>query len=42
MKPTPSTLYAAIACASSMLYLEQAGAHDKMPSQLDQLSGFLE
>lgn len=41
MKPTSSALYAAIACTSSLLYLGQAGAQDKMPSQLDQLSGFL-
>lgn len=34
-------LYAAIACASPLLYLGQAGAQDKMPSRLDQLSGFL-
>ncbi len=41
MKSTSSALYAAIACASPLLYLGQAGAQDKMPSQLDQLSGFL-
>ena len=28
MKPTPSTLYAAIACASSLLCLGPAGAQD--------------
>lgn len=41
MKPTPPTLYAAIACASSLLCLGTAGAQDALPSQLDQLSGFL-
>lgn len=41
MKPNSSILYAAIACASSLLYLGQAGARDEMPPQLDQLSGFL-
>lgn len=41
MKPTSSALYAAIACASSLLYLGPASAQDAMPSQLDQLSGFL-
>lgn len=40
MKPI-SALYAAIACASSLLYLGPASAQDAMPSQLDQLSGFL-
>lgn len=41
MKPSSSALYAAIACASSLLYLGPASAQDAMPSQLDQLSGFL-
>jgi hypothetical protein len=41
MKPTPSTLYAAIACASPLLCLGPAGAQDAFPSQLDQLSAFL-
>lgn len=41
MKPTASALYGALACVSSLLYFGQAGAQDKMPSQLDQLSGFL-
>jgi hypothetical protein len=41
MKPTTSALYAAIACASSLLYLGPAGAQDSTPSQLDQLSGFI-
>lgn len=41
MKPTSSTLCAAIACASSLLCLGPAGAQDALPSQLDQLSGFL-
>ena len=41
MKSTSSTFYAAIACASSLLYLGPVGAQDMMPSQLDQLSGFL-
>lgn len=41
MKPTPSAFYAAIACASSLLCLGTAGAQDTLPSQLDQLSGFL-
>jgi hypothetical protein len=41
MKPTSFALYAAIACASSLLYPGQAGAQDKMPSPLGQLSGFL-
>ena len=41
MKSTSFTLYAAIACACPLLYLGQAGAQDKMLSQLDQLSGFL-
>lgn len=40
MKPT-SPLYAAIACASSLLYLGPATAQDSMSSHLDQLSGFL-
>ncbi len=41
MKPTFSTLYAGIACASSLLCLGPAGAQGTLPSQLDQLSGFL-
>lgn len=41
MKPTPSTLYAAIACASSLLCLGPVAAQDATPPQLDQLSGFL-
>lgn len=41
MKPTSSTLYAALACASSLLYLGPAGAQNPMASQQDQLSGFL-
>jgi hypothetical protein len=41
MKPTSSALYAAIACASSLLYLGPAGAQNALPQQLDQLSGFL-
>lgn len=41
MKPTSSTLHAAIACVSSLLYLGPAGAQDMPPSQLAQLSGFL-
>jgi len=41
MKPTSPTLFAAIACVSSLLYLGPAGAQDKMSSQLDQLSGFI-
>lgn len=41
IKPTPSTLYAAIACASSLLCLGPAGAQDVLPSQLGQLSGFI-
>ena len=41
MKPTATTLYAAIACTSSLLYLGPAGAQDKMSAQLDQLSGFV-
>lgn len=41
MKPTPSTLCAALACASSLLFLGPAGAQDGMSSQLDQLSSFV-
>jgi hypothetical protein len=41
MKPTPSALCAAIACASSLLGLGTARAQDTLPRQLDQLSGFL-
>ncbi|HEV2268734.1 MAG TPA: DUF1579 family protein [Steroidobacteraceae bacterium] len=41
MKPTSSALYAAVACAASLLSVGSAGAKDTMPSQLDQLSGFL-
>ena len=41
MKPTSSTLRAAIACASSLLYFGPAGAQDTMSSRLDQLSGFI-
>ena len=41
MKPTSSTLHAAIACASSLLFLGPVGAQDNHSSQLDQLSGFL-
>ncbi|MDE2450733.1 MAG: DUF1579 family protein [Gammaproteobacteria bacterium] len=41
MKPTSSTLYAALACASSLLYLGPAAAQDSIPPQLDQLSSFL-
>ena len=41
MKPTPSVLCTAIACASSLLCLGTAGARDTLPPQLDQLSGFL-
>ena len=41
MKPNASHLYAAIACASSLLSLGTAGAQDKAPSQLGQLSSFL-
>lgn len=41
MKPTSSTLYSCIACASSLLCLATAGAQDALPSQMDQLSGFL-
>ena len=40
MKPT-SSLYVAIACASSLLYLGPAAAQDAVPSQLEQLSSFL-
>lgn len=39
--PTSSILYSAIACASSLLCLGTAGAQDTLPSQLDQLSGFV-
>lgn len=38
MKPTASTLCAAIACASSLLCLGPAGAQNTMSSPLDQLS----
>ena len=41
MKPTPTALYAAIACASSLLYLGPAGAQDKISTQLEQLSAFI-
>ncbi|MDE2264228.1 MAG: DUF1579 family protein [Gammaproteobacteria bacterium] len=41
MKPTPLTLYATIACASSLMCLGPAGAQDETSSQLEQLSGFL-
>lgn len=41
MKPTSFTLYAVIACASPLLCLGPAGAQDVLPSQLDQLSGFI-
>jgi hypothetical protein len=41
MKPTSSTLYSFLACASSLLCLGTAGAQNTLPSQLDQLSGFL-
>lgn len=41
MKPTSSTLFAAIACASSLLYLGPAGAQDALPSQMNQLSSFI-
>lgn len=41
MKSTSSTLCAAIACASSLLYLGPASAQDKMSTQLDQLSAFI-
>lgn len=41
MKPTTSTLYAAITCASSLLCLGSAGAQDALPSQLQQLNAFL-
>ncbi|HEY1890143.1 MAG TPA: hypothetical protein VGG63_07035 [Steroidobacteraceae bacterium] len=41
MKPTPSTLFAALACASSLLCVAPAGAQNPMPSQQDELSGFL-
>jgi hypothetical protein len=41
MKPTTATLYAAVACASSLLYLGPAGAQDPTSSQMDQLSGFI-
>jgi hypothetical protein len=41
MKPISSTLYAAIACASSLLYLGPAAAADTAASQLDQLNALL-
>jgi Protein of unknown function (DUF1579) len=41
MKPTPSTVYAAMVCASSLLGLGTACAQEALPSQLDQLTGFL-
>ena len=41
MKPTPTTLYAAIACASSLLYLGPADAQNNMSAQLDKLSAFI-
>lgn len=41
MKPTPSSLYAVVACASSLLCLGPACAQDALPSPMDQLSGFL-
>jgi hypothetical protein len=41
MKPTSSTLCAAIACASSLLCLGPAAAQDAMSSPLDQLNGFV-
>jgi hypothetical protein len=41
MKSTSSTFCAAIACASSLLYLGPAGAQEMLPTQLAELSGFL-
>jgi hypothetical protein len=41
MKPMHTTLYAAIACASSLLFIAPAGAQNKMSSQLDKLNGFV-
>lgn len=41
MKPTSSALCAALACASSLLFLGPAGAQDGTSSQLDQLSSFV-
>ena len=41
MKPTYPTLYAAVACVSSLLCLGPAGAQDNMTSQLEKLSAFI-
>lgn len=41
MKSTFSILCIAVACAAPLLGLHQAQAQDAIPSQLDQLSGFL-